>query len=339
MSTGALLPVLMGAEDDSASILHLDESHVMLLSDQDASPFDNDNRAPLYDVEESGAQFAGYNYSGSSSSTNAYVDDEDVPTAYAELSEPLLQSPETSNLHNYTLHIATADAQPVGYNRPEFIFAKILKPSVNASCGLFLKCTSKGAVIISRISEKGLFSKSNVRPGDRVISVNGISCLTAHKVAALIHAAPTFVSIVLHNRDGDPRLVSTSIPKPTRGTKVGVTLKNYRGAIHVGRVNIAGLFAESLLTPGQRCITINDVNCSLLRATDAANVVANAEDIVTIVSEPRQEWGMVLSCCDNEQCQNQNKSKRKGSWWQRSAIAATTGLAGAITVGVLAAMH
>jgi hypothetical protein len=325
MSTGASLPVLMGAED-SASILHLDESHVMLLSDQDVSPFDNDNRAPLYDVEESGAH--AYNYSGS---CRANADDEDVPTAYAELSEPLLQSPETSLMHNYTLHIATADAQPVGYNRPEFIFAKIIKPSISASCGLFLKC-SKGAVIISRISEKGLFSKSNVRPGDRVISVNGIFCLTAHKVAALIHAAPTFVSIVLHNREGDPRLVSTSIPKPTRGTKVGVTLKNYRGAIHAGRVNTAGLFAESLLTSGQRCITINDVNCSLLRATDAANVVANAEDIVTIVSEPRQEWAMVLSCGNEQQ-------KHKRSWWRRSTIAATTGLAGAITVGVLAAMH
>ena len=324
MSAGASLPVLMGAED--SAILQLDESHVMLLADQDVSPFDNDNRVPLYDVEESGA-FA-YNYGGSSSS-NAY--DEDVPTAYAELSEPLLQSPETSLMHNYTLHIATADAQPVGYNRPEFIYAKILKPSVDASCGLTLKC-SKGIVVISRVSEKGLFSKSNVRPGDRVMSVNGISCRTAHKVAALIHAAPTFVAIVLHNREGDPRLVSTSIPKPTRGTKVGVTLKNYRGAIHVGRVDAAGLFAESLLTSGQRCITINDVNCSLLRATDAANVVANAEDIVTIVSEPRQEWAMVLSCGNEQQT-------RKGSWWRRSAIAATTGLAGAITVGVLAAMH
>jgi predicted metalloprotease with PDZ domain len=313
--------VLMGAED--SAILHLDESHVVLHSDLDVSPFENDNRAPLYDVEATGAH--AYNYSGSST---ANANDEDVPTAYAELSEPLLQSPEASLMHNYTLHIATADAQPVGYNRPEFIFAKVIKPSIHASCGLFLKC-SKGTVIISRISEKGLFSKSNLRPGDRVISVNGISCRTAVKFAALIHAAPTFVAIVLHNREGDPRLVSTSIPKPTRGTKVGVSLKNYRGAIHVGRVDTSGLFAESLLTPGQRCITINDVNCSLLRATDAANVVANAEDIVTIVSEPRQEWAMVLSCGNEQQ----------KSWWRRSAIAATTGLAGAITVGVLAAMH
>lgn len=313
----------MGAE--GSAILHLDESHVMLRSDQDVSPFDNDNRAPFYDVEESRAHL--YNCTGSST---ASANDDDVPTAYAELSEPLLQSPEASLMHNYTLHLATADAQPVGYNRPEFVFAKVIKPTVNASCGLFLKC-SKGIVTISRISEKGLFSKSNVRPGDRVISVNGISCLTAHKVAALIHAAPTFVSIVLHNREGDPRLVSTSIPKPTRGTKVGVTLKNYRGAIHVVRVDTAGLFAGSLLTPGQRCITINDVNCSLLRATNAVDVVANAEDIVTIVSEPRQEWGMVLSCG--------NERQHKRSWLRPSAIAATTGVAGAIAVGVLATMH
>jgi hypothetical protein len=322
MSAVASVPVLMGAE--GSAILHLDESHVVLHSDQDVSPFDNDSGAPIYDVEEMGAY--AYNYSGSSTDN---ADVKDVPSAYAELSEPLLQSPEASLMHNYTLHIATADAQPVGYNRPEFIFAKVIKPSIGASCGLFLK-GNEGRVYISRISEKGLFSKSNVRPGDRVISVNGISCLTAHKVAALIHAAPTFVSIVLHNREGDPRLVSTSIPKPTRGTKVGFSLRNYRGAIHVGRVDTTGLFAGSLLTPGQRCITINDVNCSLLRATDAAKVVANAENIVTIVSEPRQEWAIVLSCGNEQQ---------KRSWWRRGAIAATTGLAGAITVGLLSSMH
>jgi hypothetical protein len=317
------VPVLMGAE--GSAILHLDESHVVLHSDQDVSPFDNDNGAPVYDVEESGACI--YNYNGCCTSANDT--NENVPSAYAELSEPLLQSPETSLMHNYTLHIATADAQPVGYNRPEFIFAKVIKPSIDASCGLFLK-GSEGRVYISRISEKGLFSKSNVRPGDRVISVNGISCRSAQKFATLIHAAPTFVSIVLHNRGGDPRLVSTSIPKPTRDTKVGFTLRNYRGAIHVGRVDTTGLFSGSLLTPGQRCITINDVNCSLLRATDAAKVVANAENIVTIVSEPRQEWAMVLSCGNEQQ---------KRSWWRRGAIAATTGLAGAITVGLLSSMH
>jgi hypothetical protein len=316
MPTG--VSVEIGAEDSTIRVLHLDSSHVVLHSD--VSPFDNDGSAPLYDVEET-------NFGGSCDSE----DHMNIPQAYAALSEPLLgqQGPESSLLNNYTLHIATADAQPVGYSRPEFIFAKVIKPSIDSSCGLFLKCI-EGRVVITRISEKGLFSKANLRPGDRVISVNGVSCLTAgsKKVASLIGAAPTFCSIAVHNRHGDPRLVSTSIPKPKPTTKVGVTLKNYRGAIHVGRVGTNGLFAGSLLTPGHRCITINDVNCSLLRATDAAQVISNATDIVTIVSEPRQEWAMVLSSCE----------ETRGHWWRRSAIAAT-GLAGAIAVGVLASMH
>jgi hypothetical protein len=68
----------------------------------------------------------------------------------------------------------------------------------------------------------------------------------------------------------------------------------------VGRVDTTGLFAGRLLTPGQRCITIIDLDCSLMRALDAVNVISNAEDIVTIVSEPRQEWGVVLSCGNEE---------------------------------------
>ena len=54
--------------------------------------------------------------------------------------------------------------------------------------------------------------------------------------------------------------------------------------------------------------------------------------MVTIVGEQRQEWAMVLSCGNEQQ-------RRKRSWWRAGAIAARTGLAGAIAVGVLAAMQ
>jgi predicted metalloprotease with PDZ domain len=305
--------VLIDAQQGSAIVLHLNESHVVLPSQADVSPFDN-HQATVYDVE--------------SPSFGSQCDECNVPHAYAALTEPLLQSPETQPLHNYTLHIATATAQPVGYSRPEFLFAKVIKPSKESSCGLFLK-NRDGKVVVNRIAETGLFSKSSFRPGDRVISVNGFSCLTAtaQKVAKLIHSA-VVVSIGVHNKEGDPNLVSNSIPKPTPDAKVGVTLKSYQGAIHVGRVDTDGLFVGTLLTPGHRCISINDVHCSTLTAAEAVQVVANARDIVTIVSEPQQYWATVLSC----------DAANTSSRWNRMAVGSGVA-AGALAVGALATMH
>jgi hypothetical protein len=54
---------------------------------------------------------------------------------------------ETLLMHTIPLlHIATADAQPVGYNDPEFIF-KIIKPSVKRL--VVYSPRSKGVVVIS----------------------------------------------------------------------------------------------------------------------------------------------------------------------------------------------
>lgn len=307
-----VIPVATNDPGESA-ILHLDASHVVLPSNV-TSPFDNGaNCAPIYDVEAT-----------SMSCHDDSTESSDMPQAYAALTEPLLRSFCEQPLHTSSTQ---AVAQPVGYCRPEFLFAKVIKPTVESSCGLFLKNCQGGKVVVSRVSETGLFCKSNIMPGDRVISVNGVSCLAlkARQVASLIHAA-VHVSIAVHNKEGDPGLVSTSIPKPTPQSKVGFTLKNYRGAIHICRIDTKGLFAGTFLTPGHRCITINDVNCSTLRATSAAQVVADASDIVTIVSEPRQEWAMVLSCDAHR------------TWWNRMAIGSGVA-AGALAAGVLVGMH
>jgi predicted metalloprotease with PDZ domain len=197
--------------------------------------------------------------------------------------------------------VETGESMPVGHLRPEFIYVKVLKESPASKLGISLRHRADH-VFISRVQTGGILgrgdSKALVRPGDRVLAINGVSCIrfTAAKVAKLIRNAKSAVSLVVWNKDGDPNLVSCTVQKHQLDSKVGVCIKNDHGAVRVSRVHPDGLFAGSLLLPGHRCIQINGIRTDGFRSRDAASMISLCTDFVTIVSRPRQESAMVLSC-------------------------------------------
>jgi hypothetical protein len=206
--------------------------------------------------------------------------------------------------------VETGESMPVGHLRPEFIFVRVLKETPTSPLGISLR-QRMDHVCITRVKKGGLLwrdgssgtsgsssSRALVRPGDRVLAINGVSCIrsSAAKVAKLVRNAKSEVSIVLWNKDGDPNLVSCTVQKPRMDSKVGVCIKNDHGAVRVSRVRPDGLFAGSLLLPGHRCIQINGVRTDGFQSKDAASMISLCNDFVTIVSRPRQECAMVLSC-------------------------------------------
>jgi hypothetical protein len=200
--------------------------------------------------------------------------------------------------------VETGEAMPVGHLRPEFIFVRVLRDTPASPLGVTLRHRADH-VCVTRVRKGGLLWRDGsgggrpfVRPGDRVLAVNGVSCIrsSAAKVAKLVRNAKAEVSLVLWNKDGDPNLVSCTVQKPSSDSKVGVCVKNDHGAVRVSRVRPDGLFAGSLLLPGHRCIQINGVRTDGFRSRDAASMISLCSDYVTIVSRPRQECAMVLSC-------------------------------------------
>jgi hypothetical protein len=205
-------------------------------------------------------------------------------------------------------------------SRPGIIYANAFKPTLDSFVGLRFRARD-GAVYISRIADDSLFRDCNFMVGDRVVAVNNISCIGEKKatpVVKLLHKTMTggqqessqddptslearTVSICVHNEQGDRRTVSTSVQKPNRFTPVGVSLVNKRGgrgSLQVTRIDPGSLFSDTLLLPHQRCLYINGMSCDYCSSQEAANVILNAPDRVTIISEPSYQQGsaaMVIS--------------------------------------------
>jgi hypothetical protein len=228
----------------------------------------------------------------------AYHDDSDgdLPTATASaLTESLIPGSQTRD-RSYTFHLETG----VAYSRAEFLFARIRKSSPSEKVGLrFKPVGNNSGVVISWIDPNGLFAKSNLCVGDRVLSVNGKAMLLAKatKVAQAVAMAPRWVDIIVRHKGGDPHIVSTSIQRSSGISKFGVALKTKRGALVVSRINGGGVFAQSLLQPGHRCLSINDLPCDGgWQLKEAAKWISMSREFCTIVSRPQAESAVVLAC-------------------------------------------
>lgn len=190
----------------------------------------------------------------------------------------------------------TGEAISLDYSRPEFLFCRVNKASPDSRLGFRMKAGKRGSVYISHISPGSPLGRVNLKPGDRVLSINGKSVVKSsiQKAKALVDKAESDVALVVHNEGGDPSLVSSSVQKPTTQKRVGICLRNNRGAVYVSRLNDDGLFVGSLLTADQRCIQVNGTSCEALHSMGVADLIAQSKDFVTIVSRPKKDVAMVL---------------------------------------------
>ncbi|GAX09340.1 hypothetical protein FisN_6Lh291 [Fistulifera solaris] len=215
-----------------------------------------------------------------------------------DLSVPLLENEvravPLSSTTDVDVHLGTSS---FSHSRPALLFCRVWKPHADANVGIFLRRRGD-AVYISRISPDGLFARSNIRAGDRILSVNGASCLkrSAKQVRQLFQDAPTAVSLIVHNEDGNPNLVSNASQKHCNRRKVGLSFRNRRGALSISGIDPSGIFADSLLISGQRCLQVNEIPTPNMRSAAAGRIIADAHDFVTILSSPDESAAMVIAC-------------------------------------------
>jgi hypothetical protein len=82
--------------------------------------------------------------------------------------------------------LSNVETSSVSYSRPQIIFANAIKPTPDALVGLHF-CARNGAVYIARISDDSIFRGCcNLQVGDRVVAVNGTSCIGAKNVKQVV---------------------------------------------------------------------------------------------------------------------------------------------------------
>lgn len=197
--------------------------------------------------------------------------------------------------------------------RAEFISASVLKsPLYLDMLGLTLatdttKDGKKQVLVIQQIDNNGPWSASPLCVGDRIVSINHVP-VSHWPPAAVDHYWSTLteaVTVIAHNPSGDPQKVAVMITKPDPSSRTGLGMRSSRpGRIKISRVN--GLFASTLISPGDLILSINHRNVEGQNSSDTANTILQSPKYVTIVARSSHQNAFVISTN-----QRQNESNRE----------------------------
>ena len=98
-----------------------------------------------------------------------------------------------------------------------------------------------------------------------------------------------------------PDLLSATVFKESRSTKVGIAVKNTYGIVTVKSLDSEGLFSKAPFKLGDRVVSVNGKSCEDMNATSVADLIRDAVNIVTVVvRSPNGRADMVSSMCMRE---------------------------------------
>jgi C-terminal processing protease CtpA/Prc len=194
--------------------------------------------------------------------------------------------------------VLVASTNTADGSRAEFLSATVLKTTGDAMLGIGLMEHQDGTIYISRLLPEGPLGQSPFRVGDKLLSINtkGSDYLDRVTAAALLRALEGTITIVAQNVGGDPKLVETMVEKAKPDSIVGIGLTcSIHGSLEVTKVIASGLFAHSLVSIGDRVISINKIGCNRISARSAVVIIRNSPRSVTFLAETHADTGVVLA--------------------------------------------
>ena len=192
---------------------------------------------------------------------------------------------------------------------PYLVSVQVTKPTRDTALGLNISEIDK-KLIISHLPSYGLFQSSTLRPGYQLLSVNGHSTvkLTKTEVDDLLRSLVGNVTLIALNPNYDKEIkyiatASKSSPRETVGVGIRASVN---GQLKLGSINASKCFGSSILTEGDRIISINDINCESMSISEAVEIIKRAVDVVNIVCKPTGKGGIVLAILDGTRTQQAN---------------------------------
>jgi hypothetical protein len=287
-------PIKMDDDAEKVITIHLDDSNVVASS----SAYENDDSSdhvPLAEIRLLPAEDA-----------ETWL----RSTAAGEANISAIHSPSRLAIENTEMGILTEQS----YGRPEFLSAICFRNSRVCSKDIELQ-DRDGWVIIGHIDEQGIFSTSKMKVGDQVVCINSTTCLglKAKQAMKIIRKSRNYVSMVVRNRGGDPRLVSATLVKRTIHDFVGIGISNIYGTPRLIRIDMASPFWDSVLNIDDRCLFFNDIVCDSEGLQQATETSKNCQTL-TILAEPKGDHALVAF------------SEPPSMWWRKSDQKVSTGV-------------
>lgn len=90
----------------------------------------------------------------------------------------------------------------------------VMKPTEDAKVGIFLRTNARGSLEVASVSSEGLFARSLLNGGDRVLSINGVPCerLEPETAIGLIRSAKSVVFLTETQHSTGLVLSACSVP-------------------------------------------------------------------------------------------------------------------------------
>lgn len=145
-----------------------------------------------------------------------------------------------------------------------------------------------GSLYVTKIVEGGLVEGTGLEVGMEIATINNIDCSkkTSAEVAEILQEAEGRLIILAKKPPLAPgTLVTASFTKESADTKVGLKLGKSNNVIVVAGIGENSLAAGTDLEPGMVVRSINNTDCSQLDVPGAANLLIEAEGILTILAE------------------------------------------------------
>ena len=178
------------------------------------------------------------------------------------------------------------------------------KPNESAKVGVSLQRDSKThKVCIKSISSDGVMANSALKPGQRVVSINGdaIEDDTAAAIAKIQQSGSVVIfeveEAVSENLTFDVQeghLLAT-VKKPDPKAKLGITLQKDQKneTVCVKSISENGLFSDSCLKPGQAVVAINGVDVT--STSQAIELMQKGEGAIMIEVEETPRDGCLFA--------------------------------------------
>ena len=223
-------------------------------------------------------------------------------------------------------HIVSIRSEENSNDRPEFASVILVNRASyadfdhrNGILGIGLQRIGNGELCISRMDSSSPFSQTAMKLGDILISINSTTCKGMDPDATLstllfsICSRNRTTTVRLRNVGGLSSRVVTSVEKCDPNAKLGISFGlNARNSVIISTVSTEGPLVNSLLSPRDRVICINDTDCSTVSfsADNVAQLIREASRFVTIVAETTMDTGVVIAIGSERPTNNPNRSAR-----------------------------
>lgn len=227
-------------------------------------------------------------------------DANDVANAAAAVALPIMISQEKDNVPLAVMEPVSLRDSIVSIEsaerRPSIMSVTVLKSSPRDNVGVTIE-ESEDGLRIGAIDPDSPFHDTPLEEGDLILSVNHSSCELKNDthVSRQLRRAKAFVTIVVHRPQDDAYLMSTTVMKPESTSKVGIGIQIYDGALRVSSIDPEGLFSNSILSVGDKVVSICGISCACMDSSSAIRLIRQEEKMVTIVSWTKEEAGVVVA--------------------------------------------